>query len=191
MNAPVSTTAIGLLCNRKYCTQLRLRNPVPRMKRQRSLTEAVRISVGSTTRHPKTLRRWQANTSQWQIIRCTVSTSYLQNLQAGSPTNRPMVRRCVLTAACPVRIATTILSGCLLKLSRSAELNKLVRPETFGPYHIHVSAQFVGPSSGWSLNGWSVQLIMLPIYEISYYKNWLQWSWYIMWCYKIYIIYYT
>jgi hypothetical protein len=35
---------------------------------------------------------------------------------------------------------------------------------------LHVSAQFVGPSAGWSLNRWGVQLIMLSIYEISYYK---------------------
>jgi hypothetical protein len=33
-----------------------------------------------------------------------------------------MVRRCVLTAVCPVRIATTIPSWCLLNLSRSSAL---------------------------------------------------------------------
>jgi hypothetical protein len=35
--------------------QLRLHCPVPRMKRQRSLTETVRMSVGSTTRLPKNI----------------------------------------------------------------------------------------------------------------------------------------
>jgi hypothetical protein len=49
---------------------------------------------------------------------CTVSVSFPQNLQVGSPLNRPIVRRCFLTGACPVRIATTILSWHLLNLSR-------------------------------------------------------------------------
>jgi hypothetical protein len=49
---------------------------------------------------------------------CTISASFLQNLQVGSPSNRPMVRRCFLTGACPVRIATTILSWRLLNVSR-------------------------------------------------------------------------
>jgi hypothetical protein len=53
---------------------------------------------------------------------CTVSASCPQNLQTGSPSNRPIVRRCVLTGACPMRIATTILSWCLLNLSRSSVL---------------------------------------------------------------------
>jgi len=29
----------------------------------------------------------------------------------------------------------------------------------------------VRPCSGWSLERWSVQLIMFSIYEVSYYKN--------------------
>jgi hypothetical protein len=49
---------------------------------------------------------------------CTVSASFLQHLQVGPPSNSPMVRRCFLTATCPVRIATTILSWRLLNLSR-------------------------------------------------------------------------
>jgi hypothetical protein len=114
-NAPVSTTAIGLLCNPKYCIQPRFSNPVLRMKRQSFLTEAVRMSVSSTSRHPKTLKRWQAKALQQQIMCCTVSTSFLHNLQVGSPSNGPMVRRCVPTGARhPVRITTTILSWCLL-----------------------------------------------------------------------------
>jgi hypothetical protein len=120
MIAPVSTAAVGLLCNPKYCIQHRFHNPMPRMKRQRSLTEAVRMSFSSTTTYPKTLKHWRAIASQQQIMCCTVSASFMQNLQVGSPSNRPMVRRCVLTGACPVRITTTILSWCLLNLSRSA-----------------------------------------------------------------------
>jgi hypothetical protein len=55
MNAPARTAALGLLCNPKYYFQPRFRSPVTRMKRQRSLTEAVRMSVGSTSRILKTL----------------------------------------------------------------------------------------------------------------------------------------
>jgi len=40
---PGCTSALGLLCNPKYSTQYRLNNPVPLIKRQRSLTEAVLI----------------------------------------------------------------------------------------------------------------------------------------------------
>jgi hypothetical protein len=98
------------LCNPKYSIQHRFSSPVPLMKRQRSLTEAVFISFGVTFGFPKTLKRWRAKALQRQIICCTVSASFLQNLQVESPSNRPMVRRCVLTGACPVRIATTILS---------------------------------------------------------------------------------
>jgi hypothetical protein len=105
-----------------YFVQHRFSSPVPLIKKQRSLTEAVLISLGFTTESPKTLKRQQAIPLQWQIICCTVLTSCLQNLQAGSPLNRPMVCRCVLTGACPVRIATTILSWCLLNLSRSSAL---------------------------------------------------------------------
>ena len=60
--------------------------------------------------------------SQQQIICRTVSVSFLQNLQVGSSSNRPTVYRCPLTAACPVRIAATIFSWCLLSLSRSSAL---------------------------------------------------------------------
>jgi hypothetical protein len=44
------------------------------------------------------------------MICCIVSVSFLQNLQVRSPSNRPMVYRCPLTGACPVRIATKISS---------------------------------------------------------------------------------
>jgi hypothetical protein len=108
--ASVRTSASGLLCNLNYSIQHSFNSPVPLIKRQRSLTEAVLISFGSTTRFPMTLKRRQANASQRQIICCTVSASFLQNLQVGSPSNRPMVRRCFLTGARAVRIATTILS---------------------------------------------------------------------------------
>jgi hypothetical protein len=77
------------------------------------------VSSGSTTESPKTWTHQRAMTSQPQIICCTVSASWMQNLQIGSFLNRSMVRRCVLTGACPVRIATTVLSWCLLSLSRS------------------------------------------------------------------------
>jgi hypothetical protein len=40
---------------------------------------------------------------------CTVSVSILQNMQDGSPLNRPIVCRYLLTGPCPVRIATAIL----------------------------------------------------------------------------------
>jgi hypothetical protein len=80
------------------------------------------ISFGLTSRFPKTLKCWWANTSQQQIIYCTVSSSFLQNLQVGSPSNRPMVRRCILTGARLVRITTTILSWCLFSLSGSSAL---------------------------------------------------------------------
>ena len=53
---------------------------------------------------------------------CTVSVSILQNLQDGSPLNRPIICRCPLTGACPVRIATAIFSWCLPNLSRSSAL---------------------------------------------------------------------
>jgi hypothetical protein len=45
------------LCSPKYYLQPTFRSPVPRMTRQRPLTEAVRMSVGSTSRLPKTLKR--------------------------------------------------------------------------------------------------------------------------------------
>jgi len=51
---------------------------------------------------------------------CTVSVSILQNLQIVSPSNRPIIYRCPLTGACPVKIAVTIFSLCLLNLSRSS-----------------------------------------------------------------------
>ena len=52
---PGCTSALGLLCNPKYSNQYRLNNPVPLIKRHRSLTEAVLISFGSTSGFPKTL----------------------------------------------------------------------------------------------------------------------------------------
>jgi hypothetical protein len=51
-----------------------------------------------------------------------VAGNMLQILQHGSPLNRPIVRRCPLTAARPVRIATAIFSWCLPNLSRSSAL---------------------------------------------------------------------
>jgi hypothetical protein len=95
---------------------------VPLLKRQTSLTEAVLISFGPAISRPKTLQRWRANTSQQQIICCTVSVSILQNLQVGSRSNRPIIFRCLHTGACPVRIATTIFSWGLLNLSMSSGL---------------------------------------------------------------------
>jgi hypothetical protein len=50
ITAMACTAALGLLCNPKYYIQLSFCSPVPRMRRQRSLTEAVRMSVGSTSR---------------------------------------------------------------------------------------------------------------------------------------------
>jgi hypothetical protein len=44
------------LCNPKYYIQLSFCSAVSRMKRQRSLTEAVRMSVGSTSRPKVTLK---------------------------------------------------------------------------------------------------------------------------------------
>ena len=80
---------------------------------------------------------------------------------------------------------------------------------------IHIGP-ILGPSSGWSLNRWRVQLIMLSIYEISRYKHWLkylnggitmcfdtyydieqctsfEWKhhdvfWYILWYWTVYVI---
>jgi hypothetical protein len=57
-----------------------------------------------------------------QVICCIVSVSILQNLQDGSPINRPIIRRCPLTGACPVRIPTSIFSWCLPNLSSSSAL---------------------------------------------------------------------
>jgi hypothetical protein len=54
------------------------------------------------------------------VICCTVSVSILQNLQDGSPLNRPIFCRCPLTGACPVRIETAIFSWFLPNLSRSS-----------------------------------------------------------------------
>ena len=53
---------------------------------------------------------------------CTVSVSIPQNLQVGSPSNRPIVRRCPFTGACPERIATAVFSWCLPNLSRASAL---------------------------------------------------------------------
>ena len=80
---PRCTSALGLLCNPKYSNQYTFNNPLPLIKRHRSLTEAVLISFGPTNGFPKTLQRWRANASQQQIICCTVSVSFLQNLQWG------------------------------------------------------------------------------------------------------------
>jgi hypothetical protein len=52
---PGCTAAEGLLCNPKHYIQHRFSSPVPLIKRQRFLTEAVLISFGSTNGYPKTL----------------------------------------------------------------------------------------------------------------------------------------
>jgi hypothetical protein len=52
---PGCTAALGLLCNPKYSNQHRFNSPVPLIKRQRSYTEPVLISFGSTSEFPKTL----------------------------------------------------------------------------------------------------------------------------------------
>jgi hypothetical protein len=44
-------------------------------------------------------------------------------MQVGPPSSRPIIYRCPLTGACPVRIATAIFSWCLLNLSRSSALS--------------------------------------------------------------------
>ena len=77
------TTTLGLLYRPKHSIQHRFNNTVPLIKRQRSLTEAVLMSFGSTISFPKTLQRWRASASQQHIICCTVSVSILQNLQVG------------------------------------------------------------------------------------------------------------
>jgi hypothetical protein len=53
---------------------------------------------------------------------CAVSVSILQNLQDGSSLNKPTVRRCPLTGACPMGNATANFSWCLFSLSRSSAL---------------------------------------------------------------------
>jgi hypothetical protein len=45
----------------------------------------------------------------------TVSVSISQNLQDGSPLNRPIIHRCPLTGACPMGIATAINNLTLVK----------------------------------------------------------------------------
>jgi hypothetical protein len=51
------TSDLGLLCSPKHSIQHRFNNPVPLIKRQRSLTEAVLMSFGSAVSFPKTLQR--------------------------------------------------------------------------------------------------------------------------------------
>jgi hypothetical protein len=102
---PGCTAALGLLCSPKFPFQYRFSSLMPLMKRQRSLTVNACITLGSTTESPKTLNRQRAIALQRQMMCCTVSASCPQNLQTGSPSNR-----CVLTGACHMRIATTILS---------------------------------------------------------------------------------
>jgi len=74
---PGCTSALCLLCNPKYSNQYKFNNPVPLIKRHRSLTEAVLISFGSTSGFPETSltliplmwRIWWApnNASKWQM----------------------------------------------------------------------------------------------------------------------------
>jgi hypothetical protein len=52
---PGRTSALGLLCSPKHSVQHRFNNPVPLIKRQMSVTEAVLISFGSAISFPKTL----------------------------------------------------------------------------------------------------------------------------------------
>jgi len=52
---PGCTSALGLLCSPKQSIQHRFNNPVPLIMRQRSLTETVLTSLGSTNSFPKTL----------------------------------------------------------------------------------------------------------------------------------------
>jgi hypothetical protein len=99
------------------------------------------------------LYRWQARASQQQVICFTVSVSILHNLQDGCPLNRPIVRRCPLTAACPVRIATAIFSWCLPNLSRlsSLFLHGL-------PIKLAISAAWHDfPGNYWSWYWWTFQ----------------------------------
>jgi hypothetical protein len=55
---PRCTSALGLLCSPKHFIQHRFTNPVPLIKRQRSLTEAVLISL---VRQSASQRRYSAD----------------------------------------------------------------------------------------------------------------------------------
>jgi hypothetical protein len=78
---------------------------VPLINRQRSLTEAILISL---VQQAGSQRCYVAEepTPRSNIICCTVSVSFLQNLQVASKSNSPIIYRCSLTGACPVKIAT-------------------------------------------------------------------------------------
>jgi hypothetical protein len=52
---PGCTPALGLLYNPKYSIQHRFNSPVPLIKRQRSLTEVVLVSFGSTSEFQMTI----------------------------------------------------------------------------------------------------------------------------------------
>jgi hypothetical protein len=87
---PGCTAALRLLCSPKFPFQYRFSSLMPLMKRQRSLTVAVRITLGSTTETPKTSNCRRAVASQRQIMCCTVSACCPQNLQTGLHSNRPI-----------------------------------------------------------------------------------------------------
>jgi hypothetical protein len=79
------------------------------------------MSLGSAKDFPKDLLRWQAKASHQQIIWCDISVYILQNLQFGLQSNRPIIFRCFLTGAWPVRDATAVPSS-VLNLSRPSVL---------------------------------------------------------------------
>jgi hypothetical protein len=94
--------SLRLIVLPQYYIQHSLDNPALRMKKHRSLIEAVLMSFGSIISFPKTSYLCGANASHRQTICCTLSVSMSQHLQIGSPSNRPIANRCPLTGACPV-----------------------------------------------------------------------------------------
>jgi hypothetical protein len=72
------------------------------------------FNCGFDNRVPKNIKPSASHRFARQMMSCNISASCPQNLQTGSPSNRPIVRRCVLTGAWSVRIATTTLSWCLI-----------------------------------------------------------------------------
>ena len=75
------------------------------------------MSFGSTVSLPKTLQCWLANGSQQQMMCCTVSVSTPQNLQIGSPSNRPIV----FSPSSPIFFPLEARIGCYMQvpISRS------------------------------------------------------------------------
>jgi hypothetical protein len=121
---PGCTAAVGLLCDPKHYIQYRFSSSVAPCLLWRGRGSLLRLwwyplaGQTDTQRHCSADKPVPRSHKRYAVL----SAFFLQNLQVGSPSNRPMVHRCFVTGACPVRIATTILSWCLLKLSRSSAL---------------------------------------------------------------------